>query len=328
VNPAQTPILEVRGLKTQFQTRKGIVRAVDGVDLTLHKGETLGVVGESGCGKSVMALSILQLVPKPQGRIADGSILFQGQDLVRLSPGEIRRIRGNDISMIFQEPMTSLNPVFKVGFQIEEVLRLHQGLKGAKAREAVLDMLQLVGIPEPQARIDDYPHQLSGGMRQRIMIAMALSGRPKIMIADEPTTALDVTIQAQILALMHGLKDEIEMSIILITHDLGVVAETAQKVAVMYAGQVVELAEVEELFEHPLHPYTWGLFESLPKAGRGGAPLRPIPGVVPNLFELPSGCAFQDRCSQPQSQCRLEAARLEELRPGHWVRCFNPRGTG
>ncbi len=319
------PILEIKGLKTEFQTRKGIVRAVDGVDLALQKGETLGVVGESGCGKSVMALSIMRLVPRPQGRIVAGRVWFQGQDLIRVSPKEMRRIRGNDISMIFQEPMTSLNPVFKIGFQIEEVLRLHRGLKGRQAREAALDMLGLVGIPEPQARINDYPHQLSGGMRQRVMIAMALSCRPRIMIADEPTTALDVTIQAQILELMQKLKEEIGMSIILITHDLAVVAETVQKVAVMYTGKLVELAEVEELFAHPLHPYTRGLFDSMPTAGHDRSTLRPIPGVVPNLFELPPGCAFQNRCPQTQSRCHAQPPLLSELRDRHWVRCFNPR---
>jgi peptide/nickel transport system ATP-binding protein len=318
-------ILEIHDLKTQFTTRKGIVRAVDGVDLTLQKGETLGVVGESGCGKSVMALSILGLVPKPQGRIAGGSIIFGGKNLVNLSSREIRKIRGNDISMIFQEPMTSLNPVFKVGFQIEEVLRLHRRLKGRKVKEMAIEMLRLVGIPEPETRINDYPHQLSGGMRQRIMIAMALSCRPQIMIADEPTTALDVTIQAQILDLMQQLKKEIGMSIILITHNLGVIAETAHRVAVMYAGKVVELATVEELFEYPLNPYTIGLFESLPAADPNRPTLRSIPGVVPNLAQLPPGCAFQGRCSQNMEICRLKPPPWKEIRPKHWIRCWNPR---
>jgi peptide/nickel transport system ATP-binding protein/oligopeptide transport system ATP-binding protein len=271
-----------------------------------------------------MALSILGLVPKPQGRITGGSIIFKGKDLVKLKSNEIRRIRGNDISMIFQEPMTSLNPVFKVGFQIEEVLRLHRGLKGRKVKEMTIEMLRLVGIPEPEARINDYPHQLSGGMRQRIMIAMAMSCRPQIMIADEPTTALDVTIQAQILELMQQLKEEIGMSIILITHNLGVIAETAHRVAVMYAGKVVELATVEELFDHPLNPYTIGLFESLPTVDSNRPSLRSIPGVVPNLAELPAGCAFQDRCAQNKEICRFEPPPWAELRPKHWVRCWNP----
>jgi oligopeptide/dipeptide ABC transporter ATP-binding protein len=317
-------ILQIHDLKTQFQTRKGIVRAVDDIRLEVLQGETLGLVGESGCGKSVMALSILRLVPKPQGRIVSGRILFGGQDLLQISESAIRRIRGNDISMIFQEPMTSLNPVLKVGFQIEEVLRIHRGLKGRKARLSVLDMLKLVGIPEPEARIDDYPHQLSGGMRQRIMIAMALSCRHQIMIADEPTTALDVTMQAQILELMQQLKDEIGMSIILITHDLAVVAETAQRVAVMYAGKVVELADVEELFENPLHPYTYGLFQALPYAIHNRTTLQAIPGIVPNLAELPAGCSFQDRCFKTVNACRVEIPSLLELRPGHWIRCCNP----
>ena len=313
------PILEIQGLTVEFTTRKGIARAVEDLDLLLNHGETLGVVGESGCGKSVTALSILRLIPRPHGSIAAGSILFNGLDLVRAPDKEIRRIRGSAISMIFQEPMTSLNPIFKVGFQIEEVMRLHRGLKGRRARRAVLDVLEMVGIPDPGARFNDYPHQLSGGMRQRVMIAMALSCRPQIMIADEPTTALDVTIQAQILELMHELKDRIGMSMLLITHDLGVIAQTAQKVAVMYTGRVVEMAEVGELFEHPLHPYTRGLFESLPGKGRDKSFLQPIPGSVPNLIDLPPGVPFSGPVFPGSARLPLPGAavgRIEDEPPG------------
>jgi oligopeptide/dipeptide ABC transporter ATP-binding protein len=298
------PILEIKCLRTQFQTRGGIVKAVDGVDLSLDRGQTLGIVGESGCGKSVTALSILRLLPKPAGRIAAGQILFAGRDLVKVSSAEIRRIRGNDISMIFQEPMTSLNPVYTVGFQIQEVLRKHRHMKQRQALEEAVRVLGLVGIPEPAARVDDYPHQMSGGMRQRVMIAVALSCHPQVMIADEPTTALDVTIQAQILDLIDRLKQEIGMSVLLITHDLGVVAEICRQVVVMYAGKLVECAEVRELFAHPAHPYTVGLFGSLPNvAGRGGT-LHPIAGVVPSLLDLPPGCAFEERCSRSRPECR------------------------
>jgi len=315
-------VLEIRGLRTQFDTRAGALTAVDRIDLLLRRGETLGLVGESGCGKSVTALSILQLLPRPSGRIAEGEILFEGRDLVKMKTSEMRRIRGNEISMIFQEPMTSLNPVYTVGFQIEEVLRRHRGMGKKEARAEAKNMLGLVGIPEPESRLDDYPHQMSGGMRQRVMIAMALSCHPKIMIADEPTTALDVTIQAQILELIGRLKEEIGMSVLLITHDLGVVAEIAQQVAVMYAGKVVESAEVGELFARPSHPYTVGLFNSLPKIG--GA-LNPIPGVVPSLLHLPAGCAFRERCVAGDEGCAGEPP-WTELRPGHWVRCRKPMG--
>jgi len=317
------PVLEIRGLKTQFQSKGGLLTAVDGMDLSLGRGETLGLVGESGCGKSVTALSILQLLAKPAGRIAAGQILFEGRDLVKMSTAEIRRIRGNEISMIFQEPMTCLNPVYTVGFQIQEVLRKHRRMSKHEAVSETVNMLGLVGIPEPAARIDDYPHQLSGGMRQRIMIAMALSCHPKIMIADEPTTALDVTIQAQILDLIRRLKEEIGMSVLLITHDLGVVAEICQQVVVMYAGKMVESAEVEELYGHPVHPYTVGLFKSLPKVGGKQGTLNPIPGVVPGLLNLPSGCAFRDRCFKSKSVCAEEPA-WREIRPGHKVRCWEP----
>lgn len=318
------PVLEIRGLKTHFYTRRGVVKAVDGVNLTLERHRTLGVVGESGCGKSVMALSILRLIPMPPGRIVAGEILFNGRDLVKVSQKEIKHIRGNDISMIFQEPMTSLNPVLTVGFQIEEVLRKHRGMNKKKARHEAMEILGLVGIPEPAARAKDYPHQMSGGMRQRVMIAMALSCQPQIMIADEPSTALDVTIQAQILDLIRRLQKKIGMSVLLITHDLGVIAETCQEVVVMYAGKVVERAEVTELFAHPCHPYTIGLFESLPKVGGKDGQLKPIPGVVPSLLDMPPGCSFQERCFKAESDCRGMLPPWSEIRPGHWVRCWHP----
>ena len=318
------PVLEIRGLKTHFYTRRGVVKAVDGVNLTLERQRTLGVVGESGCGKSVMALSILRLIPMPPGRIVAGEILFNGRDLVKVSQEEIKHIRGNDISMIFQEPMTSLNPVFTVGFQIEEVLRKHRGMSKKKARQGAMEMLGLVGIPEPAGRANDYPHQMSGGMRQRVMIAMALSCQPQIMIADEPSTALDVTIQAQILDLIHRLQKKIGMSVLLITHDLGVIAETCQEVVVMYAGKVVEWAEVTELFAHPCHPYTIGLFESLPNVGGKEGQLKPIPGVVPSLLDLPPGCSFQERCFKAEADCRGMSPPWREIRPGHWVMCCHP----
>jgi oligopeptide/dipeptide ABC transporter ATP-binding protein len=313
-------VLEIRGLRTQFGTKAGVLTAVDRIDLILRRGDTLGLVGESGCGKSVTALSILQLLPKPSGRISEGEILFEGRDLVKMKASQIRRIRGNEISMIFQEPMTSLNPVYTVGFQIEEVLRKHRNMGKKEAKAEAVNMLGLVGIPEPESRLDDYPHQMSGGMRQRVMIAMALSCHPKVMIADEPTTALDVTIQAQILDLIDRLKEEIGMSVLLITHDLGVVAEICQQVAVMYAGKVVEEADVGELFSRPSHPYTVGLFNSLPKMG--GA-LNPIPGVVPSLLHLPTGCAFRDRCAAGDGGCFKEPP-WRDLRSGHRVRCWKP----
>jgi len=317
------PVLEIKGLKTQFQTKQGVVKAVDGVDIAIGRGETLGVVGESGCGKSVTALSILRLLPPASGRIAAGRILFNGRDLVQISPADMRRIRGNDISMIFQEPMTSLNPVYPVGFQIQEVLCKHRRMNKRTARDEASRVLGLVGIPEPRARLEDYPHQMSGGMRQRIMIAMALSCHPQIMIADEPTTALDVTIQAQILDLIDRLKEEIGMAVLLITHDLGVVAEICRQVVVMYAGKLVERAAVGELFAHPAHPYTVGLFESLPKIGGRQGVLRPIPGAVPSLLHLPPGCAFQDRCFNAGDECRQDPV-WREVAPDHRIRCWNP----
>ena len=316
------PVLHIQGLKTKFTTKRGMLTAVDGVSLHVNPGETLGIVGESGCGKSVTALSVLQLLPKPLAHIAEGKILFKGQDLVKAKESVIRGIRGNQISMIFQEPMTSLNPVYTVGYQIMEPLKQHRGMKKAQARQEAVQLLELVGIPEPTARIDDYPHQLSGGMRQRVMIAMALACHPAVMIADEPTTALDVTIQAQILELMKKLQQEIGMAMLLITHDLGVVAETCHRVVVMYAGKIVESADVGVLFTRPAHPYTKGLFDSLPKRGHTGI-LPTIPGAVPSLLNLPPGCAFQDRCAYAGKQCR-QIPPWQDVTAGHGVRCWYP----
>jgi peptide/nickel transport system ATP-binding protein len=322
------PILEVDDLRTHFFTRDGVVRAVDGVSLQLQRGETLGVVGESGCGKSITALSILRLIPMPPGRFVSGSIRFAGRDLLRLSEREMRALRGNDISMVFQEPMTSLNPVLTIGRQIAETLALHQrlGKRAAVARAA--EMLELVRIPEARRRVGDYPHQLSGGMRQRVMIAMALACSPKILIADEPTTALDVTIQAQILHLMLELKERFGTAIILITHDLGVIAETAQRVVVMYAGRKVEEAPVQALFRSPRHPYTRGLMASVPRLERAGeAGPRPrlmeIAGMVPSLKDMPRGCTFAARCSLASEQCRNAYPPLEEKAAGHLAACWN-----
>ncbi len=321
-----TPLLEIENLKTQFFTRDGIVRAVDGVSYSVGAGETLAVVGESGCGKSVTALSILRLIPSPPGRIVAGSVRFQGRDLLALDEAEMRDIRGNEISMIFQEPMTSLNPVLTIGRQIGEALRLHQGLDAKAATARAIEMLRLVRIPEPERRVDQYPHQLSGGMRQRVMIAMALACHPKLLIADEPTTALDVTIQAQILDLMRELKTKIGAAIILITHDLGVVAEMAERVVVMYAGRKVEEAPVAELFRRPYHPYTRGLLSSVPRLGSTLAGprqrLAEIPGVVPSLREEIQGCAFAPRCPFATGRCRIEAPQLEAQGPGRLVACF------
>jgi oligopeptide/dipeptide ABC transporter ATP-binding protein len=319
------PVLQIIGLKTQFHTRGGLVKAVDGLDLEIDAGETFGLVGESGCGKSVTALSVLRLLPKPAGRIAAGRILFDGKDLAKVGEAEIRRIRGNRISMIFQEPMTSLNPVYTIGYQIEEVLRRHRGMNRAESRAEAARTLGLVGMPEPEARLDDYPHQFSGGMRQRSMIAMALACRPALMIADEPTTALDVTIQAQILDLIARLKQEFGMSVLLITHDLGVVAEICRKVTVMYAGKAVESAGVDALFNRPAHPYTVGLFNSLPRVGGRAGVLKPIPGAVPSLANLPPGCAFQDRCFQRHEACREEPP-WQPIAAGHHARCWKPLG--
>jgi len=322
-------LLEVRDLQTHFTTDEGTVRAVDGVSFTIEAGKTLGMVGESGCGKSVTALSILRLVPSPPGRIVAGRILYQGRDLMSLSDREMRAVRGNEIAMIFQEPMTSLNPVFTVGDQIGEAIRLHQKTSRRETRERAIEMLRLVEMPEPARRVDEYPHQLSGGMRQRVMIAMALSCNPKLLIADEPTTALDVTIQAQILDLLAGLQERLGMALLLITHDLGVVAEQADDVIILYAGRIVERAPVGQLFAAPLHPYTRGLLDSLPQLGASREQrLRPIPGTVPPLTRLPSGCRFRDRCALAIDDCARIDPPLEEKSRGHTAACIRvPRGT-
>jgi oligopeptide/dipeptide ABC transporter ATP-binding protein len=317
-------LVSVDNLRTYFHTEAGVAKAVDGVSFSLRHGETLGIVGESGCGKSVTALSMMRLVPSPPGRIESGEIFFEGINVLALSKSEMRKIRGNKISMIFQEPMTSLNPVFRIGRQISEAIRLHQGFSKKEALEQAVEMLQRVGIPSPRRRVFDYPHQMSGGMRQRVMIAMAMSCRPKLMIADEPTTALDVTIQAQILNLMQKLKEETRMSIILITHNMGVVAETVQNVIVMYAGKVVEQAPVKDLFKNACHPYTEGLLRSIPRLDRiqKRGKLRVIPGIVPNLLHLPEGCKFNDRCEKSLPRCLKEDPPLIEIASGHACRCW------
>ena len=317
-------LLKIRNLHTYFYTDDGVAKAVDGVDLELVEGGTLGVVGESGCGKSVTALSIMRLIPDPPGKIIQGKIVFGGKDLLTLSDTEMRKIRGRSISMIFQEPMTSLNPVFQIGDQISEVLTLHEGLSKKEAWNRSIEMLKMVGIPAAERRITEYPHQLSGGMRQRVMIAMALACSPKLMIADEPTTALDVTIQAQILELINRLQREKGMSVILITHNLGVIAETAQMVAVMYAGRVVEYTDVRTLFATPQHPYTQGLLKSIPRLDEDHAKkakLEAIPGLVPSLLDLPPGCKFSNRCKFVFEKCGQEPP-LEEVSTGHFVRCW------
>ena len=314
-------LLDVRNLRTHFFTDDGVVKSVDGVSFPVRKGKTLGVVGESGCGKSVTALSILRLI-SPPGKSVDGQILFEGVDLLKLPEHEMRKVRGHKISMIFQEPMTSLNPVFTVGYQIMEAVRLHLGLDKAAARQRTIEMLEKVRIPSAATRVDEYPHQLSGGMRQRIMIAMALACNPQLLIADEPTTALDVTIQAQILELLKDLQRELGMSVIIITHDLNVVAEVADDVAVMYASKIVEYAPAAELFKNPLHPYTLGLLRSIPQLDTPrGAKLNVIPGNVPNPLRFPAGCKFHPRCPSAVEACKTVEPVLRELRPGHWVAC-------
>ncbi len=327
-------ILDVKNLETTFFTEGGAVRAVDDVSFSVYKGKTLGLVGESGCGKSVTSLSIMRLIPNPPGRITRGEILYQGRDLLKVSAEEMRKIRGNEISMIFQEPMTSLNPVFTIGNQMMEAITLHQDLSKSAARDKAIEMLQLVGIPAPEKRIVDYPHQLSGGMRQRVMIAMALSCNPNVLIADEPTTALDVTIQAQILDLLRDLQQKVGMALILITHDLGVVAEMADEVCVMYAGRVAERAPVREIFKNPRHPYTRGLLNSIPTLSMDPTGkvkkkrLETIPGIVPSLLELPRGCRFQERCAFVGEDCRGDEPVLREAAgangaagAAHQVRC-------
>ena len=318
-------LVEIRNLKTYFDVRSSVLKAVDDVSLSIETGKTLGLVGESGCGKSVTAASIMGLVPMPPGRIEGGEILFEEVNLLNLPESKMKKIRGNRISMIFQEPMTSLNPVFTVGDQVAEVIRLHQGLSRRETRNKVIEMFHLVGIPAAERRITDYPHQMSGGMRQRVVIAMALACNPKLMIADEPTTALDVTIQAQILDLMNKLKEEAGASILFITHDLGVIAEMAQNVTVMYAGKVMEEADVDTLFSEPKHPYTIGLMRSIPVLGRKekNRRLSTIPGVVPSLFKLSEGCLFSERCTEVREECRRIEPPIINLGNGHMVRCHN-----
>ena len=316
------PLLEIRELQTHFFTDAGVVRAVDGVSLSIQPGETLAVVGESGSGKSVTALSVLRLIAEPPGRIVGGSIVFKGRNLLALSSAEMRKIRGKEISMIFQEPMTSLNPVFTCGDQIMEAIVLHEGVDRKEARRRAIEMLRLVGIPLPEQRVDEYPHQLSGGMRQRVMIAMALACRPSLLIADEPTTALDVTIQAQILDLLKRLQQELGMAVLLITHDLGVVAETADRVVVMYAGQVVESCVAREAFKRTRHPYTAGLLASLPQLGAERSTLRVIPGNVPNPARFPQACRFHPRCPAVQDRCRTIDPPVLAFGNGHVSRCW------
>jgi len=318
-------LLEIRDLHTHFHVEEGVVRAVDGVSWSLHAGETLGVVGESGCGKSVTAMSILRLNPVPPTVYAGGQVLFRGRDLLTLPEAELRRVRGNEIAMVFQEPMTSLNPVYSVGDQVAEVLELHKGHDARAARAGAIAMLRKVGIPSPEQRVDAYPHQLSGGMKQRVMIAMALACGPAVLVADEPTTALDVTIQAQILDLLAAMQRDTGMAVLLITHSLGVVAETCDRVLVMYAGRIVESAPTAELFARPRHPYTFGLLQSLPEAHlRGERRLREIPGTVPNPLQWPGGCRFRTRCPAAQERCAAEDPPLVEESPGHRFACHFP----
>jgi peptide/nickel transport system ATP-binding protein len=318
------PLLDIRGLKTWFKTDDGMVRAVDGIDLRIDRGETVGVVGESGCGKTVTARSVLKLIDMPPGRFEAGQILWHGRDLIPLANEEMDKIRAREIAIIFQEPMTSLNPVYTVGGQIAEVLRQHDRSSRKQALDGAVEMLRLVNIPNPQKRVHDYPHQFSGGMRQRVMIAMAMSCKPQLLIADEPTTALDVTIQAQILELMQEMKQRLGMAIMLITHAMGVVAETCQRVVVMYAGKVVEEAPVEALFGDPRHPYTQGLIRSIPRVDRAAEHkqrLEAIPGTVPSLLEPPPGCRFAARCKYAMDICTQAMPPLKEVAPGHRVRC-------
>lgn len=315
-------LLEIKNLQTFFYTDAGVVKSVNDVSYFIRKGETLGIVGESGCGKSVTAMSVLKLIPQPPGRIVGGQILFKGKDLTKISDEEMRHIRGNRIAMIFQEPMTSLNPVYTVGDQIIEAIQLHMDKSYDEARKMAIDMLEKVGIPSPETRIDVYPHQMSGGMKQRVMIAMALVCNPELLIADEPTTALDVTIQAQILELLVQLQKDFGTAIMMITHDLGVIAELAHRVVVMYASKVVETAEVKELFANPKHPYTIGLFNSIPKLDSDGERLIPIKGMVPNPLDFPKGCKFNNRCEFATDKCRNCEPELKEVSAGHWSACW------
>ena len=319
-------LLEIKDLNVRFQTENGLVHALRNVSFEVRQGEVLALVGESGCGKSVTALSVMGLLPQPQGIISGGSIHFQGRDLVRLPRKELRKYTGNEISMIFQEPMTSLNPVYTVGYQICEAIRQHRRISKKEIRDHTIEMLDKVGIAEAGKRFNAYPHQLSGGMRQRVMIAMALSCNPRLLIADEPTTALDVTIQAQILELMIELNQSIGMSMIMITHDLGVVAEIAERVAVMYAGRIVETSQVVPLFTNPSHPYTWGLLGSMPWVDREQERLSPIAGIVPNPFEYPAGCKYSTRCPLVDDKCRQQEPDLIEMEPGHLSACWHLDG--
>ena len=320
-------LLKVRNLETHFSTHEGTVKAVNRISFTINKGQTLGLVGESGCGKSVTALSIMRLVPSPPGKIVGGEISFEGQDLLELDEKEMRKIRGKKISMIFQEPMTSLDPVFTIGHEIVESIQLHQGLKKEEARQKAIEALKIVGMPDAGKRMNNYPHELSGGMRQRAMIAMALSCNPTLLIADEPTTALDVTIQAQILRLIHELRGEFDASVMLITHDLGVIAEMCDYVAVMYAGHIVESSDVDTLFRNPLHPYTKGLNKSIPKLDVETERLDTIRGVVPNLLDLPPGCPFHPRCDLSLRKCAEDVPELLEVEDLHLVKCHLVRGN-
>ena len=314
-------LLEVKNLKTYFYTDAGVGKAVDDVSFSLDRGKTLGIVGESGCGKSVTSLSIMRLVDPVVGRYEGGQILFDGQDILQLPEKDVQKLRGDRLSMIFQEPMTSLNPVFTIGYQISESLMLHKGLDKKQARRRSIELLEMVGIPEAAKRVDEYPHQLSAGMRQRVMIAMALSGDPELLIADEPTTALDVTIQAQILELLKSLQRQLNMSIIIITHDLGVIAEMADEVAVMYAGDIVEMARTRELFDDPKHPYTIGLMNSIPDINEEVTRLRTLEGLVPSLYDMPSGCRFAPRCPFACPECEASRVTLTTLEGGRQVRC-------
>jgi len=321
----ETPLLRVENLVTAFKTERGTIRAVDDISFSIKKGQTVGLVGESGCGKSVTSLSILRLIQSPPGFVEKGKIAFDGQDILTLSEAGMRQIRGNKISMIFQEPMTSLNPVFTIGNQIGEVFRIHQNASKKEAREKSIEMLRLVKIPAPEKRVDEYPHQLSGGMRQRVMIAMALACRPALLVADEPTTALDVTIQAQILDLMAQLQKELNMAILLITHDLGVVAEVCDYVIVMYAGRIAEQGPVEQIFKNPRHPYTVGLLNSIPRLGKKVEYLPTIEGTVPSLFNLPQGCRFQARCPHKHDRCSQEPV-LWDAGPNQQAACWLVKG--
>ncbi len=318
---SKNALLQVKDLRTYFHTEDGIVKAGDGVTFDVYAGETLGIVGESGCGKSVTSLSVMRLLDE-KGEIAGGEIIFEGKNVMAIPESQMMKIRGNDMAMIFQEPMTALNPVFTIGFQIMEAILLHQDVNKEQARKMAIDMLRKVGIPEPEKRVDEYPHELSGGMRQRAMIAMALSCNPKLLFADEPTTALDVTIQAQILELMKSLQEQYGMALVMITHDLGVIAEMAQRVVVMYAGKVVEYAEVHTLFKKPRHPYTWGLMNAIPKLDEDREVLYNIPGVVPDPLDFPDGCRFNTRCPLATDKCRKEEPPLVEVDENHTSACW------